>query len=62
MSVVDGAVFPPVDGSFVWVDTGSEWFRGWVAVDRSQVTVFPEMSAVVMVVGVSAERGVWAGQ
>ncbi|MFB9785215.1 hypothetical protein [Rhodococcus baikonurensis] len=26
------------------------------------MTVFPEMSAVVMVVGVSAERGVWAGR
>ncbi|MDZ7912929.1 MAG: hypothetical protein U5O16_14030 [Rhodococcus sp. (in: high G+C Gram-positive bacteria)] len=62
VSVVDGAVFPPVDGSFVWVDTGSEWFRGWVAVDRAQVTAFPEISAVVTVVGVSADRGVWAGR
>lgn len=27
-SVIDGVVFPPADGEFVRVDTGTEWLRG----------------------------------
>ncbi|MFZ2175685.1 MAG: hypothetical protein WAW17_16935 [Rhodococcus sp. (in: high G+C Gram-positive bacteria)] len=57
----ESAVFPPSDGAFVNVDTGSAWIRGWVVVDRSGEPA-PAGWADVALVPVSADVVVWHGR
>lgn len=61
-SAIGGVVFPPADGEFVRVDTGTEWLRGWVVVDPSQKPTPPENWAAVAVMPVSADAAVWEGR
>lgn len=61
-SPADGVAFPPPNGTFVRVDTGTERVRGWVVVDRLTPPSSSENWAVVGVVPVSADGDVWHGR